>query len=341
MRLCGGRNRPCLGTGHRGHVRQRAGQFADAARGRHPHLRQRQRHRDRRRQRPDRLRRQQAGRPARRLQSQDRTAGGQRRCRDRRQQRHAGLFRRDRHHRRFRQRLRQCVARRDDRQDLLRGRKRRARRRHDDDLPQRRLYGLRTVRGKTRQSPDLAHQGAEDHLERQGKDGSLRALALRVVRHADRLLPGDGSAGPDRQAQDRLPHSGHQLQQRPRRRRHRSVLRGALADLRPDADRTLLFEAGLPRRGRMAPALQQRLLQSEGRRHQPARPRGIRLRPRGFRHGGRPEQARAGWSARRACSTSIRAGRSAGTCWSRATRIFRTPTISTASARPCTNPRST
>ena len=31
------------------------------------------------------------------------------------------------------------------------------------------------------------------------------------------------SARPDRQAQDRLPHPGHRLQERPRRRRHRSI----------------------------------------------------------------------------------------------------------------------
>ena len=76
-----------------------------------------------------------------------------------------------------------------------------------DDLQQRRLHRLRTVRGKAGQGADLAHQGAEDHLERQGQDGPLRALALRVLRHADRLLPGLRDAGPDRQAQDRLPDS--------------------------------------------------------------------------------------------------------------------------------------
>ena len=267
-------------------------------------------------------------------------AGRQRQRRDRRQQRHQDLFGRDRRHRRFRQRLRQCAARRDDRQDLFRRRKRRTQRRHDHDVQQRRLHRLRTVRGEAGQGADLAHQGAEDHLERQGKDGPLRALALRVLRHADRLLPGVRSAGPDRQAQDRLPDSGHQLQERSRRRRHRSILRRAVADLRPDARRPLLFEAGLPRPGRMAAALQQRLLQPQGRRDQAAGAGRVRLRPRRCRHGGRPEHvARHGRHAR-ACSTSIRAGRSAGTSSSSPTRTSPIPTISRAMAKRCTSRKS-
>ena len=44
----------------------------------------------------------------------------------------------------------------------------------------------------------------------------------------------------------------------------RPVLRRAVADLRPDVDRPLLHQAGLPRQGRMAAALQQRLLQCSG-----------------------------------------------------------------------------
>ena len=68
------RNRRRLGAGHRASWRAEVpGRFADAARGRHAHLRQRQRDRDRGRRRADRLWRQPAGRPARRLQPQDRT----------------------------------------------------------------------------------------------------------------------------------------------------------------------------------------------------------------------------------------------------------------------------
>ena len=140
---------------------ERAGQFADAARGRHAHLRQRQRDGDRRRQRPDRLWRQQAGRPARHLQSQDRTAGRQRRCRDRRQQRHA---------RSIPTRSTsptisptassmRCASRRSTR-PISPPKAPSAAAGMLDDLPQRRLHGLRTLRGKAGQGADLAHQGA-------------------------------------------------------------------------------------------------------------------------------------------------------------------------------------
>ena len=40
---------------------------------------------------------------------------------------------------------------------------------------------------KPNKRADLAHQGAEDHLERPGQDGALRELALRVLRPPDRL----------------------------------------------------------------------------------------------------------------------------------------------------------
>ncbi len=55
--------------------------------------------------------------------------------------------------RRFRQRLRQRPARRDHRQDLFRRRERRAPERRADDVQQRRLHRLRTLRGKARQAP--------------------------------------------------------------------------------------------------------------------------------------------------------------------------------------------
>ena len=137
-----------------------SGRLADAAGGRHAGLRQRRPDGDRRRRRADRLWRQPPGRPARHLRPQDQAADRQRQCPDRRQRRHQDLFRTDRHHRRFRRRLRQRVARRDRRQDLFRRRKRRAHGRRADDVPQRRLHRLRTVRGQAGQGADLAHQGA-------------------------------------------------------------------------------------------------------------------------------------------------------------------------------------
>ena len=96
-----------------------------------------------------------------------------------------------------------------------------------------------------------------------------------------------------------------------------------VADLRPDADRPLLFEAGLPRPGRMAAALQQRLLQPQGRRHQPAG--SGRIRRSADEDSGTaddPEHAARHGRHRRACSTSIRAGRSAGTCSSQSDKNF-------------------
>ena len=107
-----------------------------------------------------------------------------------------------------------------------------------------------------------------------------------------------------------------------------------VADLRPDANRPLLFQAGFPWPGGMAPALQQRLLQPQGGRHPASRirARSITRLPSNCRSARRPEQTPLAWSAPRACSTSTRAGRSAGTSWRSPTRTSPTPTASAASA---------
>ena len=84
---------------------------------------------------------------------------------------------------------------------------------------------------------------------------------LRVLRPAARQLPGLRDRRPDGQAEVRFPVPGHQLQERPRRRHLDPLLFRAFADLRPDRDRHRLHRAGLPRRGGMAPALQQRRVQ--------------------------------------------------------------------------------
>ena len=118
------------------------------------------------------------------------------------------LLRRGRHHRRLRQWLRQRAARGDRRQDLFRGRKRRARRRCAHHLQQRRLYGVRALRGEAEPRADLAHQGAQDHLERAGQDGAVRELPLRAVRPPDRLRAGLRDRRPDGEAQDGLPFPG-------------------------------------------------------------------------------------------------------------------------------------
>ena len=210
-------------------------------------------------------------------------ADRQRQRADRRPRGHDGLFRQDRRHRRFRRRLRQRAARRDRRQDLFRRRKRRAARRLPDDVQQRRLHGLRALRGAARQGAAVAHQGQEDHLEQQGQDGPLRELGLRVLRPAARQLPVLRDRRPDGEAQVRLPVPGHQLQERPRRRHLDPLLFRAFADLRPDRHRHRLHRAGLPRRGRMAPALQQWRIQRHARRHQPGQSRRIRLQHGRFR----------------------------------------------------------
>ena len=182
---------------------------------------------------------------------------------DRRPRGHHDLFRRDRHHRRFRRRLRQRAARRDRRQDLFRRRKRRARAaassRPSTTASTRPASPARKSRTRRRSG---ASRRKQDHLERQGQDGPLRELALRVLRPAARLLAGLRDRRPDGQAQDRLPVPGHQPT------RATSASASSIPyyfALSPTYDLTRhrhrLHRAGLPRRGRMAPALQQRRVQ--------------------------------------------------------------------------------
>ena len=66
---------------------------------------------------------------------------------------------------------------------------------------------------------------------------------------------------------------------------------------------TLLHQAGLPRRGRVAAALQQRRVQPQDRRHQPAGSRGVRRRHASIRARPATRTSSAAWSAPRASST--------------------------------------
>ena len=135
---------------------------------------------------------------------------------------------------------------------------------------------------------------------------------------------------PDRQAQERLPDAQHRLQERARRRRRYPLLFRAFADLRPHGQGHRLHPPGLPRRGRMAPAFQQRPVQPEDRRHQPGRTPMPSTPARSIAARMATNRLRGMVGTKGQLRPSIRAGPSAGTSWPSRTRISRAPTISRA-----------
>ncbi len=134
--------------------------IADAARGRHACLQQRRPDGDRRRRRADRLWRQQARRPARRVQPQHQAAGRQRQRRDRQQRRHQDQFASISTSPTISPTASSTRCASKPRKGLFRRRKRRTHGRRADDVPQWRLHGLRALRGQAGQGADLARQGA-------------------------------------------------------------------------------------------------------------------------------------------------------------------------------------
>ena len=259
-------------------------------------------------------------------------------------ERHQGLFRRDRHHRRFRQRLRQCAARRDRRQDLFRGRKRRARAAACSTTFNNGVY---TACEPCEDKPDKAPiwRIKAQKIIWNGKAKTVRFENSRFEFFGMPIayFPAFEIADPTVKRKSGFLIPGIS---------YKSDLGVGVSvpyyfALSPTYDLTLTgsatTEAGLPRRGRVAPALQQRRIQPQGRRHQPAEPGGIRRSARvDSRHRRRPEQIARHDRHARAGSTSIRAGLSAGTCSVQSDKNFsNTYDIERLSTTSCTARRST
>ena len=246
---------------------------------------------------------------------------------DRRPRGHERLFRRDRHHRRFRRWLRQRAARRDRRQDLFRGRKRRAAKAASS--PPSTMASTRPA-SPARSSRTRRRSGASrrSKIIWNGKAKTVRFenSPLRVLRPPARQLAGLRDRRPDGEAQDRgflFPGISS-----------KSELGFGLAvpyyfALSPTYDLTVdrhrLHQAGLPRRGRMAPALQQWRIQPKHRRHLPGRSRASSTSTQSIPDRRAIRTSCAAWWARRAASRSIHAGTSAGTSSSSPTRTSPTP----------------
>ena len=206
---------------------QRRSERADArARGRTA-IRQRQQPHHRGRQRPDLLQALHArGRPGHlRAEDQAHARRGQRALHRSRRQ---GRARRDhRSDRSVPRRVRRFASARGRRQDALRGAARRAHGRPLHVVPERRLYGVRAVQGRSEQAAALADPHDAHHPRRNREDDLFRGRAPRI-RSASRCSTGRIFRRPTRRSSARPACSirSFRLHQHPGLRRRRSPISG-------------------------------------------------------------------------------------------------------------------
>ena len=98
------------------------------------------------------------------------------------------------------------------RSDAHGGRPRRAQQWEHHCLPQRRLYRLRAVQGRSEETAAVAGESRAHHPRPRREDDLFRGRAPRILRTADRLPALFLGAGPDRQAQDRRADADHHVE---------------------------------------------------------------------------------------------------------------------------------